>query len=137
MGFEYRKQDEEGGGAVEGELGLTLLLMPDSDGGPGIFLSLTGLAEIDGQINEDWRLKVAPRTTGAPDFLLGANMAAGGSADASVQVTAEPVPSVAGQPQGAQPTAGQKFIFPDRCGMRVEFGRLLVQGRNLPARRGH
>ncbi len=128
MGFEYRKQDDEGGGAVEGELGLTLLLVPQSDGGPGIFLSLTGLAEIEGEINEDWRLKVAPRATGALDFLLGANMAAGGSADASVQVTVEPIPTVAGQPVGTQPTAGQKFIFPDRCGMRVEFGRLSFKG---------
>ncbi|HKQ52941.1 MAG TPA: DUF6603 domain-containing protein, partial [Pyrinomonadaceae bacterium] len=117
VAFESRKQDADGG-AVENELDLTLLLVPRSDGGPGVFLSFGGAFEFEDRISDNWRLKLETRTTGAFDLLLGPDVEAGGPSDGSVSLTVGPEPSA----------PGQKNVFPDSQGMRLEFGRLSFKG---------
>lgn len=115
IGFDYHKPDVAEGGEVSGQINLTLLFVPRSDGGPGVFLSLGRTGEIDGKINDEWRLKLESRSAGAVDFLIGKNMALGGSSDnTGMRVTVGPEVSA----------PGRKYVFPDPHGMRLEFGRL-------------
>jgi hypothetical protein len=119
IGFDYRKPDVAEGGEVSGQINLTLLFVPRSDGGPGVFLSFGRTGEIDGKINDEWRLKLESRSAGAIDFLIGKNMAVGGSSDnTGMSITVGPEVSA----------PGRKYVIPDSRGMRLEFGRLSFKG---------
>ena len=118
VAFEHRKQDAAAGGEVESELDLTMLFVPRADGGPGLFLSFGGALEVEGRISEEWRLKFETRAAGAFDLLLAPDVEAGGPSDASASLTVKPEPSA----------PGQKNVFPDSRGMRLEFGRLSLAG---------
>lgn len=129
VSFHYRKQEAAEGSAIEGELNLTLLFVPRSAGGPGVFINIGGAGALEGKINDDWRLKIETRAEGPLNFLLGANVAADGSVDSSVRVTVEPTAKTVGPPGvDAAVAAGQKHVFPDESGMRLEFGRLSFTG---------
>lgn len=117
VAFEHRKRDASGN-EVESELDLTLLFVPRSDGGPGLFLSFGGALEVEARVGDEWRLKFETRTTGAFDLLLAPDVEVGGPSDASASLSIGPVPSA----------PGQKNVFPDSKGMRLEFGRLSLAG---------
>ena len=117
IAFEQRKHDAAGE-TVENELDLTLLLVPRSDGGPGVFLSFGGAFEFEDRISDEWRLKFESRVTGAFDLLLAPDAEAGGPSDGSMSLKVGPEPSA----------PGQKNVFPDSRGMRLEFGRLSFTG---------
>src|SRR5215207_7136874 len=73
VSFHYRKQDAAEGSAIEGELNLTLLFVPRTAGGPGVFINVGGAGALEGKINDDWRLKIETRAEGPLNFLLGAD----------------------------------------------------------------
>jgi hypothetical protein len=154
ISFEHIKTEGTGESEGTGEnvsesitaLNLTMLLVPRSDGGPGIFVSLSGAEEIDAPINKKWRLKLKSSTSGTLDFLIpfsgDANAAIGGSADASVTLriqsetderiqseTDDGIPSETNDGiQSETNEAQQSYVIPDKRGTRLEFGNLSFTG---------
>jgi hypothetical protein len=124
ISFEHIKKEGTGANFSESitALNLTMLLVPRSDGGPGIFVSLSGAEEIDAPINKKWRLKLKSSTSGTLDFLIpfsdNANAAIGGSADASASLRI----------QSETNESQQSYVIPDKRGTRLEFGNLSFTG---------
>lgn len=117
IAFEYIKK-ENSGAETEGALNLTLLFVPRSDGGPGLFVSLGGVGEIEAPLSEKWRLKLTCSTAGTLDFLIGPDAAAGGSTEARAALVVET----------ANDIAGQSYVIPGKKQTRLEFGRLSFSG---------
>jgi hypothetical protein len=116
IAFEHVKK-ESSGTESEGSLNVTLLFVPRTDGGPGLFVSLGGAGEIEAPVSEDWRLKFKASAAGALDFLIGENPAASGSVGARASLAIE-----------AATDAVQNYVVPSKKETRVEFGQLSFGG---------
>src|SRR5262249_21725637 len=103
-------------------LNLSLLLVPRSDGGPGVFVTLAGAEEIDAPISDKWRLKLEVTTSNTLDFQIGffdsKNNTGGGSVDAKATLRI----------QAETDEAEKSFVIPGKKGTRLEFGKISFAG---------
>jgi hypothetical protein len=121
IAFEYPKTEGTGEDAAKltAALNVTLLLVPRSDGGPGIFVTIGGAEEIDAPISEKWRLKFKASANGTLDFLIPIhfkdikNTTAHGSADASASLRI----------QSETDEAEHSYVIPKKTGTRLELGK--------------
>lgn len=120
ISFEYTKKDEtiDAASRLTEALNLTVLLVPRSDGGPGIFVTLGGAEETEAPISEKWRLKLKASANGTLDFLIPlsgrTNFLVSGSTDARVSLRI----------QSETDKAEHSYVIPKKMGTRLELGKI-------------